>query len=400
MGPPKLLVHDFAGHPFQFDLSRGLAERGFEIIHVYCPDYRSGKGEISCIMGMDVLPIPLGATFVKYSAGRRLVQEIRYGIHFSWILLKHRPEIVISCNDPLLAKLISAATLSLLRIPWVYWLQDIYSIAMTKVVQDRRMPMSASLARLFQGLETYMLRSADAIIAITPDFNAILEEWEINNDKVVIIENWAPIAELPSVPRNNEWRRQMRLGDDPIFLYSGTLGLKHNPDLLYDLADALGPMGAKVVVVSEGQGAERLKSLQSDRNLSNLVLLNFQPYDLLPQIMGAADVLLVLLEADAGIYSVPSKILTYLCAGRPLLGAMPADNLASKTIRNANAGVITPPDSVKEFVHAANLLLEDPTYRSTLGKNAREYAERTFDREAILDRFDSLLNSVAGHLDP
>ena len=44
--------------------------------------------------------------------------------------------------------------------------------------------------------------------------------------------------------------------------------------------------------------------------------------------LAAADVLLVLLDASARTFSVPSKVLMYLCAGRPILGgAMPLDNL-------------------------------------------------------------------------
>src|SRR5262245_65296140 len=40
----RILVHDFAGHPFQIDLSRALARRGHIVQHVYCGSYTSGKG--------------------------------------------------------------------------------------------------------------------------------------------------------------------------------------------------------------------------------------------------------------------------------------------------------------------------------------------------------------------
>ena len=38
----------------------------------------------------------------------------------------------------------------------------------------------------------------------------------------------------------------------------------------------------------------------------------------------------VLLERSAGAFSVPSKTLSYLCAGRPVVGLMPAENLAAE----------------------------------------------------------------------
>ncbi|RMF52223.1 MAG: glycosyltransferase WbuB, partial [Bacteroidetes bacterium] len=32
----RILVHDYAGHPFQVQLSRALARRGHDVLHAYC----------------------------------------------------------------------------------------------------------------------------------------------------------------------------------------------------------------------------------------------------------------------------------------------------------------------------------------------------------------------------
>ena len=32
----RILVHDYAGHPFQVQLSRALAQRGHDVLHAYC----------------------------------------------------------------------------------------------------------------------------------------------------------------------------------------------------------------------------------------------------------------------------------------------------------------------------------------------------------------------------
>ena len=55
------------------------------------------------------------------------------------------------------------------------------------------------------------------------------------------------------------------------------------------------------------------------------MLLPYQPFGRLSEVLASADVLVALLESDAGAYSVPSKVLTYLAAGRPILGAIPAE---------------------------------------------------------------------------
>ena len=114
-----------------------------------------------------------------------------------------------------------------------------------------------------------------------------------------MIENWAPLGDLPERHRDNGWRAEHGLGDRFVFLYTGTLGLKHRPELLYRLAEQRAD-DAEVVVISEGMGEQRLREMLRDRPLPNLRLLPFQPMDRYPDILGSADVLVALLEPTAG----------------------------------------------------------------------------------------------------
>jgi colanic acid biosynthesis glycosyl transferase WcaI len=109
--------------------------------------------------------------------------------------------------------------------------------------------------------------------------------------------------------------------------------------------------------------------------------------------MGAADVLITILDSDAGMFSVPSKTLTYLCAARPILMAAPSLNQAAKVIQSANAGVIVSPDSPEDFVAAARELMDRHDERSALASHARAYAEQHFDIGYIADRFLKLLQN-------
>ena len=111
--------------------------------------------------------------------------------------------------------------------------------------------------------------------------------------------------------------------------------------------------------------------------------------------LGAGDILVVILEREAGRFAVPSKVLSYLCAGRPLLAALPPDNLAAKVVESTGAGVLVEPDDAEGLIAGARRLLEDDALRAQLGANGRAYAERTFDIAAIGDRFEEVLVSVS-----
>jgi len=174
-----------------------------------------------------------------------------------------------------------------------------------------------------------------------------------------------------------------------VFLYAGTLGLKHQPSLLLDVArEFAGRDDVRVLVASEGLGATWLGE---QRQGDEVELLPFQPFESLPEMFATADVLLVLLEPAAGVYSVPSKVLSYTCAGRPILGSMPPENLASRNITSMGIGLVAGAGDSDAFVAHARVLADDPLLRKSMGDKARCYAERDFDIDSITDRFESLL---------
>ena len=241
-----------------------------------------------------------------------------------------------------------------------------------------------------------MLRRSDAVVTISPDFLPILREWGIPDERVHVVENWAPLEDLPERPRHNDWSAAHGLDDRRVLLYSGTLGLKHNPDLLRRLAVAVqDEPDVALVVASEGMGADWLAERVAEERLERVVQLPFQPIDVFPDVLGSADVLLAILEPEAGVFSVPSKVLSYHCAGRPILASVPSANLAARTIAEAGSGLTVEPDDADGFVAAARRLLDDPALRHDLGAKARAHAERAFDVHRIGDRFDAIFREIA-----
>ena len=127
----------------------------------------------------------------------------------------------------------------------------------------------------------------------------------------------------------------------------------------------------------------------------NLYFQRVHKNEAMPDVLGSGDVLIVLLEESAGAFSVPSKTLSYLCAGRPVLGAVPAENLAAEIIdRRAHAGVVVAPGASTEMCRAARRLVASPSEREAKGRAARNYAEVAFERNAIADSFEKVLDLV------
>ncbi len=234
------------------------------------------------------------------------------------------------------------------------------------------------------------------MICITPGFQSYLASRAIRPQRLSIIGNWAPLDEVIPLPKVNAWSRHTGLDRQSVFLYSGTMGLKHNPGLMYSLARSFETRpGVTCAVISEGLGRA---FLESRRPTPALRLFNFQPSACLPEVLASADVLVAVIEPDASRFSVPSKVLSYLAAGRPVLLASPEENLAARIVREAAAGIVVDPRDADAFLRAGHRLLDEPELRSRLSANARSYAETHFQIGPIADAFERTLCEVTGSM--
>ncbi|PZA13626.1 glycosyltransferase WbuB [Rhodopseudomonas palustris] len=396
----RIYVCDYSGHPFQVQLSRELARRGNRVVHAYFSDFQTPKGSLQLGPGdpptLEITPLSLGRPFSKYGLVKRRFQEIRVGRLIAQRIGEFEPDIVIGCNLPIDALDAVVALCDRQRRPFVFWQQDIYSKAIGDLLGERLGVAGRLIGRYYQMLERKAAARSSAIVVIADDFRHTLEtEFGVDGRRIHTVENWAPLDEISPRPKSNDWSRRHGLDDCDVVLYTGTIGLKHDPALILEVAKsvALRPH-TRMVVTSEGRHADWLTQQAAELPGAPLLVLPFQDFKSYSDVLGSADVLIAILESDAGTFSVPSKVLSYLCSGRPIVLSAPPANLASRTIQRANAGYAVPVGDVTGFVGAIDALLDDPDRRSAFGANGRAYAERSFDIGKIADRFDAIIGSV------
>jgi glycosyltransferase involved in cell wall biosynthesis len=393
----RILVHDYSGHPFQVELSRELAQRGHDVTHSYCAAYVSGKGHLSAAPGESIRfdSIGQGVVIDKMRFGRRLVQELRLGVELARQVRRARPDVALVGNTPIPTLMVFTLAMLVLRKPWVLWHQDIQAVAIRSFAGAKLSPKFRAVAAGIELGERWCTRNAAAVVVIADSFVDVHQEWG-TADKVTVIPNWAPLDEIFPVERKNNWAVDNGLEDTKTLLYSGTLGLKHNPALLVGLARQVIDSGqdVRLVVVNQGPAEELLRD-EAERLDVPLTLLPFQPYEQLPEVLGAGDILMVLLEQDAGAFSVPSKTLSYLCAGRPVVGLMPSENLAAKLVDEVG-GCVLPPNqgSLPEAAAWVTSVLGDRERWEELGIAARDLAEREFALSGSADRFERILTAA------
>ena len=388
----RILVHDYAGHPFQFELSRALAARGHTVRHTFFADDPGPKGPRHVAPGdppgLSIAPLTVRMRYRKDRFLRRCVADHLYGLQVCRDIKAFRPDVVLSGNTPLDAQQAVRRATAAIGARFIFWVQDFYSLAVERLLRGRWHGVGRVIAWYYRRIETRLLKSSYAIVLISPDFRRHLPT-SIKDESIHVIRNWGMLLPRSVADGVNAWSARQGLDDKFVFMYTGTLGLKNDPRLLLVLADAFAPdTSVEIVIIAGGANAKTLSDENQRSPRRNLRLLPLQSIDDMPDVLSTASVLVALLEQDAGEFSVPSKLLSYFAAGRPVLLSAPGGNLSSRVLEESSGGLRAEPSDTGAFIAAARRLRQDDELRRSLGGAGRQYSERNFNIEAIASRFE------------
>ena len=95
------------------------------------------------------------------------------------------------------------------------------------------------------------------------------------------------------------------------------------------------------------------------RGLKNLTLLPLQPRESVADMQSAADVMLLTTSAQIGSTSVPSKLITYLAVGKPVICAVPDGTDVATLVRDRQLGLVVPPEDPAALADAITHMAVD-----------------------------------------
>ncbi len=161
----RIFVNEFCGHPFQLELSRELARLGHCVEHVYFADNKSTpKGQTEVLKGdpegLVIYGLHITRQFSKHSLLTRRQADIEYGHVVAERMAQFQPDVVISANMPLDAQAILLRATRDHQARFVFWLQDVYSIAAQFVLKRKARLLSWAGGAYFERLEKKLLRES------------------------------------------------------------------------------------------------------------------------------------------------------------------------------------------------------------------------------------------------
>ncbi len=394
----KVLFHDYGGHAHTVRLARAMSAIGYAVSYVSFAGFSTPKGKVRAEGNDPTLfkatELNIAQPFDKDDLIKRMRQQNEYAKVLERFAASEAPDIVISSNSPLEVQEILLRFCRRTKAGFVFWCQDIHSEAISRILGKKNWLLGKGAGLFYRDKERRLLKQSNALVVIAEAFVDVLNAppWSLGRTDIHVVENIAPLDEVPKFPRDNDWAvAHMRPGRKRI-VYTGTLARKHNPELLLELARHV---DADVHLFSQGSAPDYVRETGAAEGLDNLFVWPWASVEDLPKVLGSADILYAVIEPDAGVFSVPSKVLSYLAAGRTVLGSIPLDNLAAQTVLRADAGRMVAPEDVSGLIATARVLLLDDQVRERIGANGRAYAERTFDVDGVAARFATIIEGIS-----
>jgi colanic acid biosynthesis glycosyl transferase WcaI len=253
------------------------------------------------------------------------------------------------------------------------------------------------LIRAALAFERWIYRHHRNIVVISDGFKKNLLAKGVPERTITVIPNWVDTDFLRPLDKDNPVARSFGLERKFVVMYSGTISIS-SYDTLVRLLEAAALLRddpeTVFAVVGGGFKAADLKAEAERRGLPNVVFIPFQPYGDLPRLMASADVLLVPLDKQKSLLSVPSKLYNFMAAGRPILGLADPDSEVCGLILGTGCGNCAPPDDPVRIAEALRALKADPAGRERSAAAGRAHALAHFSRESVVGAFERLMTTM------
>ena len=388
---------------FTGEMAEWLAARGHEVRVItappYYPSWKIDTGYDSLAYsreqwrGVQVFRSPL---WVPQQPGglERLMHLASFAVSSLPVLLaqwRWKPEVVWVVEPSLMCAPAAAAFASLRGSgSWLH-IQD-YEVA---AAFNLRLIRGKILRHAAEGSEAWLMRRFDRVSAISSRMVERAQTKGLAAEKVVHFPNWVDIGNIRPLPGPSPFRAELGLSDDALVaLYSGNMGVKQGLETLADAARHLQD-GSRITFVFGGNGSGRANLERRCAGLPNVRFLDLQPRERLNDWLGLADIHLLPQRANAAGLVMPSKLTGMLASGRPVLATAHAGTELERVVaRDADCGLVVPPEDPAAMAQALRALAADPARRAELGANGRRYAERELDQDVILRRFEAQLQTL------
>ena len=333
---------------------------------------------------------------VWVKANPEKTQKTRMAFYLSYMALAAamapvagRADVVVATSPPLFTGLAGLALARANRAPFILDVRDLWPAAAVSLDQ---IPSSRAVA-LGERLERFLYRRAAVVTAVTEPFLEHIDRVRARRPSSEFLPN-GTLDMFFDIEPSQAARSELGVSRDSfVVMFAGTLGIAQALPSVLEAAELVGE-GIEFVFVGEGPVRERLVRKAEAKGLRNVHFHPQVPLGDVPPLLAAADALLVTLSAHETFRDfVPSKLIDFMAAGRPVVLA--AAGVSAELLHGAEGGIVVSPEDPAALAAAVERLAADPEGAARLARNARE-AVRPRLRSAQAARLEEILFGATG----
>jgi colanic acid biosynthesis glycosyl transferase WcaI len=266
------------------------------------------------------------------------------------------------------------------------------------IVQDLMGPAAAQsgiaggskVAATTGAVESRLARGASRVGVISEGFRPYLERVGVDPKRIVHLPNW---SHLEAVTEDRAATRA-RLGWPPqaqIVLHTGNMGLKQGLEHVLHAARLAVAAHPSARFVLMGNGSQRAALQARAVGAANVEFRHLVDQATYPNVLAAADVLLVNERASVVDMSLPGKLTSYFSAGRPVVAAVSAHGATAREVARAGAGLLVPAEDPHALIAALQQLALQPELVEKLAAAGAAFAHAELSQAACLARVEAFV---------
>ncbi len=326
---------------------------------------------------------------------KRILHEASFlASSFARAVASPKPDLIFAISPPLGLALTVSTLSRLWRVPFVFDVEDLQPDAAVELGMMKGQAMIRALYRL----ERLAYERAALVSTITEGMRQRIVEKGIDAAKVVLFPPRADSAlyAVRSSIDGARFRQQYGLQGKCIVSHSGNMGVKQGLEVILDAA-AKSRERREIQYLFVGDGAMRpqLEAQARTRNLENVRFLPVLETHAFLEMLAATDIALITQQRIVSDIVFPSKTVTLLCAGCPVIASVSSGSEVARTVERSEAGVVVEPENADALLQAILKLSGSPESMACMSQRARQFAIESWDEHRTLPRMEVQLVQCA-----
>jgi glycosyltransferase involved in cell wall biosynthesis len=283
-----------------------------------------------------------------------------------------------------------------LGIPSVLHVQDVYPESLaTKLPRSLYSFIAMPLLRL----DRKAVRRCASVVLLSDRISRSYAQSRRIEDKVRVVRNWVDDSPfLVTHDRRAVCAEYGVAGDRFTYMYLGNLSALSALDTVIKAFAKIARPDRQLVIVGEGSTRGECRKLAQQLGLRNVLFRSEPDAGRVARVQTMADMFVMPTKRGAAITSTPSKCISYMFSGRPILAAVDAESDAGDDIRTADCGWVCEPENLGEIASSMEQAAVLPAaVLATKGGNGRRYAQAHFSREAGVKTLMAVILEAARH---